>query len=165
MFEKCITCPTIGENCVPNLWLLPFPEIIKWCDKRQKFLGWSNQQLADHPKCQVPVGTISRIKAGDYADCKFSTIRGMLIALFGGTTDEFHCTEHVEKELQQMEQLAQQAAKLVEVEAENAKLKEQLSHIDELHRQDIRAIRAEYQAQIEFLKDDLTAWRNSRRSE
>lgn len=156
MFEKCITCGRIGESCVPNLMLLPFPELMQWCNKRQKYLGWSNQVLAE--KSNVPVGTINRIKAGEYADCKYSTIHNILIALIGGTTNEFPCTNLVEKEMQQMEQLAQQAAKLSEVEAENAKLKEQLHQMDEQHRKDIRAVKEEYQEQIAFLKEQLKAW-------
>lgn len=162
MFDKCIKCESIGERCVPNLWLLPFPELIKWCDKKQKYLGWSNQKLADESK--VPIGTINRIKSGDYADCKFSTIRGMLIALIGGTTDEFACTEQVEKELQQMEQLEKQAAKLTETEAECKILKAHLSKIDEQHRADIRIIKNEYQEEINFLKEELKAWRNLHQS-
>lgn len=165
MFEKCIKCPRIGVSCVPNLLLLPFPELIKWCDKRQKHLGWTNQRLADETK-RVPVGTISRIKAGE-EDCKFSTMQSLLITLFGGTTDEFACTEQVEKELRQMEQLEQQAAKLAATEAENARLKERLKQVDDLlrqideqHRKDIRAVKEEYQEQIVFLKDELKAWRS-----
>jgi predicted transcriptional regulator len=112
--------------------LLPFSDLIQWCNKRQKYLEWTNQTLAD--KSKVPIGTINRIKAGDYLDCKYSTIKNLLIALIGGTTDEFPCTEQVEKEL------------------------EQLSKIDEQHRKDIRAIREEYQEQIAFLKEQLKAW-------
>ena len=167
MFDKCIKCNRIGESCVPNLMLLPFSELIQWWDKRQKHLGWTNQQLADHPKCQVPVGTIKRIKAGDYADCKYSTIKSVLIALIGGTTDEFSCTEQVERELQQMEQLEKQAAKLSVVEAENERLNARLQdvdkllqNIDEQHRKDIRAVKEEYQEQIAFLKEELKAWRS-----
>lgn len=114
MFEKCLNCARIGESCVPNLMLLSFPDLMQWCTKRQKYLSWTNQTLAD--KSKVPVGTINRIKAGEYLDCKYSTIKNILIALIGGTTDEFHCTEQVEKELQQIEQLEQQAAKLIEIE-------------------------------------------------
>ena len=158
MFDKCIPCNRIGKSCVPNLWLLPFSELIKWCIKRQKHLGWTNQVWAD--KSNVPVGTINRIKAGEYADCKYSTIKNLAIALIGGTTDEFSCTEQVEKELRQMEQLEQQAAKLTAVEAENAMLKEQLHKIDEQHRKDIRAVKEEYQEQLTFLKDELKAWRS-----
>jgi F0F1-type ATP synthase membrane subunit b/b' len=87
-------------------------------------------------------------------------MKSILIALIGGTTDEFACTEQVEKELRNMEQLEQQAAKLSAVEKENCELKAQLSVIDEQHRKDIRVIREEYQEQIAFLKDELKAWRS-----
>lgn len=131
MFDKCIKCPRIGESCVPNLLLLPFPELIEWIDKRQKYLGWSNQRLADNTK-KIPVGTINRVKTSE-EDCKFSTMQSMLITLFGGTTDEFACTEQVEKELRQLEQLEQQAARLSSVEKENQELRLLLEECRELN--------------------------------
>lgn len=157
MFDKCIKCERLGESCVPNLMILPFSDLIQWCNKRQKHIGWSNQALADNSK--VPLGTINRIKAGDYLDCKYSTIRNLLIALIGGTKDEFSCTEQVAQELQQLEQLEQQAAKLAATEKENKALKARLNKIDEQHRKDIRVIKEEYQEQLHFLKDELIAWR------
>lgn len=163
MFEKCIKCDSIGISCVPNLWLLPFHELIKWCIKRQEHRGWSNQKWAD--ESNVPVGTIKRIKAGDYEDCKYSTIKSLAISVIGGTTNEFACTELVEKELRQMERLEQQAAKLSAVEDENEILKERLSKIDELHRKDIHIIHEEYKKQkeedretITFLREQLRVW-------
>lgn len=156
MFDKCIKCTRIGESCVPNLMLLPFPDLMQWCTKRQKYLEWSNQMLAD--KSTVAVGTINRIKAGDYLDCKYSTIKNLLIALIGGTTDEFACTEQVERELQQKELFEQQATRLAKVQEKYDALKDRLLHIDEQHRQDIRVIREEYQEQIAFLKEQLRAW-------
>lgn len=158
MFEKCIKCNRIGESCVPNLMLLPFADLIQWCAKRQKHLEWTNQILAD--KSKVPIGTINRIKAGEYLDCKYSTIKNILIALIGGTTDEFSCTEQVERELRQIEQFERQAANLSDTQAENDRLREILQKIDEQHRNDIRAIKAEYQKQIDFLKEELKAWRS-----
>ena len=165
MFDKCIKCNRLGDSCVPNLMLLPFSELIQWSTKRQKHLGWTNQILAD--KSKVPIGTINRIKAGEYLDCKYSTIKQLLVTLIGGTTDEFSCTEQVEKELQQLEQLEKQAAKLTVVEAENEMLKARLQSVDKLlqgiegqHRQDIRAVKEEYQEQIAFLKEELKAWRS-----
>lgn len=156
MFEKCIKCTRMGESCVPNLMLLPFPDLMQWCTKRQKYLEWTNQTLAD--KSKVAVGTINRIKAGDYLDCKYSTIRNLLLALIGGTTDEFACTELVERELQQKELFEQQATRLAKVQEKYDALKDRLLHIDEQHRQDIRVIREEYQEQIAFLKEQLRAW-------
>lgn len=157
MFEKCIKCDRLGESCVPNLMILPFPGLIQWCIKRQKYLEWTNQTLAD--KSKVPVGTINRIKAGDYLDCKYSTIRNLLIALVGGTTDEFPCNAQVEKELKQLERLEEQAAKLSATEKENKAMKAKLNKIEEQHRKDIRAVKEEYQEQVAFLKDELKAWR------
>ena len=147
----------MGESCVPNLMLLPFSDLMQWCAKRQKHLAWTNQTLAE--KSKVPVGTINRIKVGEYLDCKYSTIKSILIALIGGTTDEFACTEQVERELRQIEELEKHTAKLSAVEKENLELKAQLRAIDEQHRKDIRAVKEEYQEQITFLKDELKAWR------
>ena len=158
MFEKCLQCNRIGESCVPNLMLLPFPNLMQWCAKRQKHLEWTNQTLAE--RSTVPIGTINRIKAGEYTDCKYSTIRNILLALIGGTTNEFACTEQVERELRQMDQLEQQAARLSAVEAENELMKSRFREIDEQHRNDIRAIKAEYQDQIAFLKEELAEWRS-----
>lgn len=158
MFDKCIKCNRLGDSCVPNLMLLPFSELLQWWDKRQKHLGWTNKDLEKNSK--VPVGTINRIKGGEYLDCKYSTIKNILITLIGGTTDEFPCNEQVEKELRNLEQFEQQAAKLAAVEAENERLKTRLRQIDEQHRQDVRAIKEEYQEQITFLKDELKAWRS-----
>lgn len=143
MFEKCIKCNRMGESCVPNLMLLQFSDLMQWCTKRQKHLEWTNQMLAD--KSKVPVGTINRIKAGEYLDCKYSTIKNILIALIGGTTDEFACTEQVEKELKHIDQLEQQAAKMASVEKENEELKSRLEEYRELN---------------VFLKEELKAWRS-----
>lgn len=158
MFEKCITCNRIGESCVPNLWLLPLPKLMQWCIKRQKHLGWSNQLWAEIST--TPVGTLNRLKAGEYADCKYSTIQSLAISVIGGTTDEWSCTAQVENALRQMERLEQQAAKLCAVEEENRALKERLAHIDELYRQEVHSIRAEYQEEIAFLRDELKARRS-----
>ena len=130
MFDKCITCPKIGESCVPNLMLLPFADLMQWCSNRQHHLGWSNQKLADNSK--VPVGTINRIKSGE-EDCKYSTIRSVLIALIGGTTDEFACTELVEKELRNIEQLERQAAMMSSVARENEELRQHLQECQEMN--------------------------------
>jgi hypothetical protein len=148
----------MGESCVPNLMLLPFSDLMQWCGKRQKYLEWTNQTLAD--KSKVPIGTINRIKAGEYLDCKYSTIKHILIALIGGTTDEFACTEQVEKELMQLEKYEKQSAKLSEVEMAYAALQERLANIEEQHRNDIRIVKQEYQEQIAFLKEELRAWHN-----
>lgn len=162
MFDKCIPCERIGISCVPNLMRLPFPELIRWCIKRQKHLVWSNNFLAD--KSKVPVGTINRIWGGDYEDCKYSTIKQLLVTLIGGTEDEYHCNELIEKELRNVEQYAEKLS-VVEAEnerlkAENERLKSRFKEIDEIHRNDIRVIKEEYREQVLFLREQLKAWQS-----
>lgn len=158
MFEKCIKCERLGQDCMPNLMQLSFADLLKWWDTRQKNLGWTNQRLAD--ESTIPVGTINRIKSGDNDDCRYYTIRKILLALIGGIADEFPCKEKMERELQHMEALEKQAARAGDLEKENAEMRERLAHIDDLHRQDVRAIREEYREEIQFLKEQLRAWQN-----
>jgi hypothetical protein len=69
--------------------------------------------------------------------------------------------------MKQKEQLEQQAALFAVTQTENERLKNILSKIDDQHRSDIRIIKAEYQEQISFLKDELKFLREeleSRRS-
>ena len=154
MFDKCIPCDRLGQDCMPNLMILSFPDLIKWCFKRKQHLGWTAQELAD--KSKVPMGTINRIKQGDYADCRYSTIRNILVALMGGVSTEFPCKEKMEHVLQQVD-------KFETIERENRELCERARSVDEQHRNDIRIIRAEYQEQIDFLKEQLRAWQRKER--
>lgn len=154
MFEKCIRCERLGQDCVPNLMILSFSDLMSWCNKRQKDLGWTNNTLAE--KSKVPIGTINRIKAGDYADCKYSTIRNILVALIGGISTEFPCKEKLVQELKMIDDTDRLAK-------ENQELRCELRSLDEKHRQDIRVIRAEYQEQIGFLKEQLKAWQSRHR--
>ena len=150
MFEKCIKCDRLGESCVPNLMLLSFADLIQWAGKRQKYLDWTNQQLAD--KSNVPVGTINRIKGGKYTDAMYLNIKSILIALIGGTTNEFSCNELIEKELQQMEELEQQAAKLSVVEKENQMIREEAQKKIDFLLDEIKSLRSE----IDYLRYENT---------
>ena len=154
MFDKCIPCDRLGQDCMPNLMLLSVPELIKWCFKRKQYIGWTVHEFAERSK--VPEGTLNRLKQGDYQDCRYSTLRNMLAALVGGISGEFPCKEKLEQVLQQVE-------KMEALERENRELLERVRVADELHRNDIRIIRAEYQEQIDFLKEQLRAWQRKER--
>lgn len=152
MFDRCITCERLGQDCVPNLLALTFPEIMEWWKKRQALLGWTNQTL--YEKSGIPVGTINRIKCGE-DDCKYSTMRRIIHALMGGNTAEFPCQKKLDQEFSYYESIEKQNSELV---LRNKELETKLASIDDLHRNDIRVIRAEYQEEIAFLKDQLRAW-------
>lgn len=152
MFSACVKCDRLGLDCVPNLMALPFHDLLEWWKERQRFLGWTNQVLSD--KSNIPLGTINRIKAGE-DDCKYSTMRAIIHALMGGYSVEFPCQKKLDQEFAHIELLEKQNAELLE---KNEELISKLSAIDELHRNDIRAIKAEYTEEIAFLKEQLRAW-------
>lgn len=161
MFSKCIECETPGQNCVPNLIMLEFPQLVAFAKKRQKFLGWSNQTLAE--KSNLPVGTIGRVMAGEDG-CKYSTMRAIILALFGGYAADFQCAKEREADTERLAALASQNTDLA---AKNNELLDRMDKIDELHRNDIRTVKTEYQAQVDFLKneveflrEDVRAWHN-----
>ncbi len=159
MFTKCRACEHPPEDCALKLLLMTFQEFVAWLNKFKKDYGWSNQKVAD--RSRTPTGTVGRIAAGD-EDCKFSTFQAIAISVLEEMRAEFPCPEFVPT-VQHLELLAQQAAKLASVEKENEALKEKL----EVHRSDIRAVREEYQKQLDdkneqiaFLKEQLKAWQS-----
>lgn len=150
MFDKCINCDRLGQDCMPNLMQLSFTDLLKWMEKRQKHLNWTNQKLFE--ESTIPLGTINRIKSGDADDCRYYTIRKLLVALIGGIADEFPCKEKMEQNLQRIETLENQATLAVAIEKENREQKERLAQIEAKHIQEISAIRKEYQQKINFLR-------------
>ena len=146
MFDRCITCDRLGQECVPNLLALPWPELLSWWKKRQAHLGWTNQVLSDHSN--IPVGTINRIKSGE-DDARYSTMRSIIHALMGSHSIEFTCQQKLDQELAHIETMERKCAELTE---ENEALVAKMKATEELHRKDVAAIRAEYREQIEFLK-------------
>lgn len=156
MFSSCIKCERVGQDCVPNFMALPFPDLLEWWKERQRFLGWSNQTLSE--KSNIPLGTINRIKAGE-DDCRYSTMRAVIHALLGGYSVEFPCQKKLDQEFEHIASLEKQNAELLKKIEE---LTTRLSSIDELHRNDIRAIKAEYTEEIAFLKEQLRAWQRQK---
>lgn len=126
MFDKCITCARIGQDCVPNLLALPWPDLLDFWKKRQSFLGWSNQVLSD--KSKIPVGTINRIKAGE-DDARYSTMRSIIHALLGGQSVEFPCQKKLDQEFAHYEMLEKQCAELTST---NECLASQMKDMEEM---------------------------------
>lgn len=148
VFDRCISCERLGQDCMPNLFELSWPDLLKWWKERQKFLGWTNQVL--YEKSGVPLGTINRIKAGE-DDCKYSTMRMIIHALTGGYAIEFPCQKKLDAEFAHIETLEKQCAELTST---NEGLLSRLQTIEETHRSDILAIIAEYKERIDFLKEN-----------
>lgn len=135
MFDRCIGCERLGQDCVPNLLALPFPKLMEWAKKRQALLGWTNQVLSD--KSNIPIGTINRIKSVE-DDCRYSTMRSILHALLGSYNVEFPCQKKLDQEFAYIEELERQCQELT------AKHDELLAKY--------MALAADHREQIELLK-------------
>lgn len=146
MFDRCIGCERLGQDCVPNLMALPFPDLLNWWKKRQALLGWTNQVLFE--KSGIPVGTINRIKSSE-DDCKYSTMRSIIHALLGGHSVEFPCQKKLDAEFAHIEDLEKRCLALT---LEKEALLIRLQTLAEEHRSDMQAIRSEYVERIDLLK-------------
>jgi dGTP triphosphohydrolase len=148
MFERCIKCERIGRDCVPNLIALPWPELLDWWKLRQAHLGWTNQVLSE--KSSVPHGTINRIKAGE-DDARYSTMRSIIHALIGSYSVEFPCQKKLDQEFAHIETLEKQCCELASA---NEGIAAQMKALEEAHRNEILALKADYKEQVNFLKDN-----------
>ena len=136
MFDRCIACERLGQDCAPNLLSLPWQDLLAWWKKRQAFLGWSNQVLSD--KSNIPVGTINRIKAGE-DDCRYSTMRSIIHALMGSYSVEFPCQKKLDQEFAHIETLEKQC---IELTSTNECLSAQMKAIEELHKSEEANLKA-----------------------
>ena len=146
MFNRCIGCERLGQDCVPNLLALPWTDLLAWWKKRQALLGWTNQVLFE--KSGIPVGTINRIKSSE-DDCKYSTMRSIIHALLGSYAVEFPCQKKLDAEFAHIEELEKRC---LELSLEKEALLTRLQTLAELHRSDMQEIRNEYIGQIDLLK-------------
>lgn len=146
MFNRCIGCERLGQDCVPNLLALPWTDLLAWWKKRQALLGWTNQVLFE--KSGIPVGTINRIKSSE-DDCKYSTMRSIIHALLGSYSVEFPCQKKLDAEFAHIEELEKRC---LELSLEKEALLARLQTLAELHHSDMQEIRNEYIDQIDILK-------------
>lgn len=146
MFNRCIGCERIGQDCAPNLIALPWADLLDWWKKRQALLGWTNQVLSE--KSGIPVGTINRIKSSE-DDCKYSTMRSIIHALLGSYSVEFPCQKKLDAEFAHIEELEKRC---LELTLEKEALLARLQTLAEVHQSDMRTIRNEYIDQIDLLK-------------
>lgn len=165
MFDKCIRCERLGQDCVPNFMALPFPDLLNWWKQRQTYLGWSNQVLSD--RSTIPIGTINRIKAGE-DDCRYSTMRMILHALMGGYSVEFPCQKKLDQEFANIDILKAQCEDLSN---RNEELETKLRTINEEHRSYMMAFNEQYRNDIawhkevnDFLREQLKAWQHEHTS-
>lgn len=148
MFDRCIGCERLGQDCVPNLIALTWDDLLSWWKKRQALLGWTNKVLGE--KSGIPLGTITRIRNGE-EDCRYSTMHSVIHALMGGYSVEFPCQKKLDAEFAHIAELEKRC---LELALEKDALLAKLQTLAELHHSDMQAIRNEYAEEIDLLKEN-----------
>lgn len=147
MYSKCAICNSLGVTCWKvNILSMTTPEIIEFLKQRKKFLGVSNQKVAEGSN--VPVGTIARVFSfdpkTDKADFKFDTLRRIAAFLMGYSWGDEDCPVPPSDEI---------AAQTIEaLEVENDKLKALFDSAEQRRLADIEAAKAENKKVIELLE-------------
>lgn len=140
MFEKCITCDHVsGCPHSPRFYMLSPPEVIDWCRKRKKFLGLSNEDIAD--MSGLPHGTVSRLLGGNYADYKHTTIQPLLRTLTGDGLGELPCPTTQPEVAELMEKYDKARARV--------------EYLEQHYQEDVQRIRSDNQRQIDHLNAEI----------
>ena len=150
-YFKCLSCARFRKSCggIPTRGM----DLQEWCEYMRDVKDLAHLTNADIAKDSgVSKATIEKIMAINYeTDIMRSTARRIELVVVG-PVGEHDCD--VDRDG------SKSAERLSKLLSENEQLKEQIRQIDDLHRQDIRIIKEEYQEQITFLKDELKAWRD-----
>ena len=150
-YYRCLSCPRFRNTCGgrPTRGY----DLQTWCeyirDVRDAF-GLKNANIARD--ADVSIKTIEKVIAiNTEQDIMRATARRIELAVIGPVGDHTCYLDH---------EGGNDSERIGELLKEIEQLRERLRQIDDLHRRDIRAVKEEYQDQVDFLKDELKAWRD-----
>ena len=146
MYSKCVSCDFLGNQCTgPNFLAMDPPEVIDWCRQRKKYLGISNDKIAQI--CHTPKGTVDRVLSGGY-DYKYSTIRPIAQALIGENWGEHPCPTS-DDTLRELDSLRTQYDHACQ----------RLENLDAQHRADVQQLQDEHRRKIDHLNAEIATLR------
>ena len=80
MKKDCSNCDHLGRDCPKKLMLLPLDELIDWCHYVMEKNKLTHEYVAH--LANIPKGTIDRVMTKKSADCYYSTVHAIVVALF-----------------------------------------------------------------------------------
>lgn len=125
MKKDCSTCAHLGRDCPKTLMLLPLDELLDWCQYVMTTNKITHETLAR--LSNTPKGTIDRVMARQSTDCRYSTIRAIVCALFEVLGTSAVCLDEVTAEVEvQADQMKLQNAELQRALADSEKERQAL---------------------------------------
>lgn len=101
MYEKCINCKRLGEDCTPNFYTMPLNDMRIFAKRLMTAKGWKNADLAE--ESGVKEGTVKNALSQKDRDVYYSTFAPMFCALIGSGSEETPCPEPVLEESKHLE--------------------------------------------------------------
>lgn len=147
-YNICVTCTRIGQTCDgPNFLAMSVERFCEWCKLRRDYLGWNNRIVAE--KANVSRISVDRIMAGDSKDLRITTMQAVAKALVNGVWGQSPCVlvTETEKEIYVDNPV---------IVAQCQQLQNTLDAIAEENKAELASVRAEAQAKIDFLKEQIT---------
>lgn len=102
MLEKCIECQKLGVDCNGSAFTkMTTEELVNWCKARKRYLGLSNQKIAD--LANLPKGTVDSFFAAAHQDFRYETIRLILSVLAHSAGFESTCPQLTSNERESLQ--------------------------------------------------------------
>lgn len=144
-YDICLLCPFISESCDgPNILAMDYRRWVEWANQRMKKLSLTKGEVA--LQSGIPHSTVKSALAGVTQDIRTETMREITRVLIGGCWGQYPC--HLAAILM--------AGNVQEAEPESAPLSMQERRQYETQ---IREIKADYQAKVDYLKEQVAHWK------
>lgn len=146
-YDICLHCPFISESCDgPNILAMDYPRWVEWARDRMKLRDLTKGEIA--LQNGLPLSTVKSALSGNSYDIRTETMREITRVLIGGCWGQYPC--HLAAIL--MAGTAQDAEPEPMAAGERAQMEEQ-----------IRQIKADYQAKVDYLKEQVAHWKEEAR--
>lgn len=142
-YDICLHCPFISETCDgPNILAMDYPRWVGWAKERMNLRGLTKGEIA--LQSGIPMSTVKSALSGVGYDVRTETMREITRVIVGGCWGQYPC--HLAALL--MKGTVQEAEPESVTVAERGQMEEQ-----------IRQIRTDYQAKVDYLKEQVSHWK------
>lgn len=154
-FNQCFQCPSFRDGCSgPNIIEMEYLRACEFLQLTRIFRHLSYQQVADGSK--VSLATAKRLLTGKLSDPSYYTMREVSHFLVGDPNGKSPCSiPDMTGSAHDAHQLDDAVRDLERALNDNQRYRNALDNIHESHRAEMQTVRAEAQAKIDYLRQQV----------
>lgn len=142
-YDICLHCPFISESCDgPNILAMDYPRWVEWAKERMKLRNVTKGEVA--LQSGLSLSTVKSALSGMGYDVRTETMREITRVLIGGCWGQYPC--HLAAILM--------AGKAQEAEPDHLTATERQQYEEQ-----VRQLKADYQAKVDYLKEQVAHWK------